>query len=68
MTDREKTEQYVRNILGIRTKSRNQVGMVPDGSMRDKNGLDEIDLQAARQGSAEVALWGIRPKRKHICV
>ena len=68
MTTEEKTEQYVRNILGIRTKSSNQVGMVPDSSMRNKNGLDEIDLQAARQGSAEATLWGIRPKRKHICV
>ena len=48
-----KTNDFVRSVLGIN----------PNNSMRYQNGLDEIDLEAMRQGSSARKLNRIRPAR-----
>jgi len=65
-TKEKEVENFVKNVLGVGGRSNSQVGMVPSNSKRFKKGLDEIDLEAMRQGNAERGLSSYRPRTKHV--
>lgn len=50
------------------TATKEMVGTTPNGSLRNQNGLDDIDRWAMGLGSAEKDLNSIRPnkKREHL--
>jgi len=57
----DKIENNIRKML-----IGNQVGVSPDASMRNQNGLDPIDLEAEKQGQARRKMRSMAPAKRHV--